>query len=336
MLTHKRKISVIVPVFNEQDNIPVIYQLVSDILLMISDKYIHEIIFVNDGSTDASWHVITTIAQTDPSVKALQFTRNFGHQAALTAGYQIAQGDAVISMDADLQDTPALLLELIKAWEQGAQIVYARRTNRNDGILKKITATLFYKLLHHVSDVSMPRNVGDFRLLDKKVVLLLRQFPERSRYLRGLVAWTGFTHAFVDFNRQNRIAGHTGYTWKKMFKLAFDGLTGFSLFPLRIALFSGLMIIMCSQILFMTMIMRCAFYDACYSFSSWLLVGVSFFLGVQSLCIWLLGEYVGRIYEQQKERPMFIVSERINCEEAVENAPQYNAMENKQENEKTY
>lgn len=225
----KKILSFILPVFNEEANILLIYATLKNILIFLP-KYDYEIIFVNDGSTDGSWNLIQTLIGKDPYVKGMQFSRNFGHQIALTAGYDHAQGDAIITMDTDLQDPPELVLEMIKKWEQGSHIVYARRIDRKDTFLKRITATLYYRLLNVIADVVIPRNVGDFRLIDKKVLMILQHCRERSRYLRGLVAWTGFSCDFVDFQRPNRLHGQTGYTWKKMLKLASDGITGFSVF----------------------------------------------------------------------------------------------------------
>jgi polyisoprenyl-phosphate glycosyltransferase len=308
----KKIISIVIPIFNEQENIPHVYERVTAIMSSVQSMYNYEIIFINDGSHDASWHLLTQIAKGDEQVKALSFSRNFGHQAALTAGYDVAIGDAVITMDADLQDPPVLILEMLQAWEQGAEIVYARRINRRDSFIKRITAAWFYKFLDKVADVRIPRNVGDFRLVDKKIVLQLRQFRERARYLRGMVAWTGFKQAYVDFNRPDRFAGKTGYTWKKMFKLAVDGLTSFSMFPLKVAAYVGLIIIfsgcgMLAYIAFDTLV-----FNVSYPLFKWLITGIYMFMGVQFLLLWLLGEYIGRIYDQQKGRPLYIVSDTLN------------------------
>lgn len=301
-------ISIVVPVFNEQHNLVPLYQALQKVLT----EYEYEIIFVNDGSRDNSWKVIQELAQKDSRIKAINFSRNFGHQAALTAGYDCAQGDAIISMDADMQDPPELIVQMLEKWQQGFDVVYARRINRNDGHLKQLTAWGYYKFLDAVSDVTMPRNVGDFRLIDKKVLDELKQCKERSRYLRGMVAWLGFNHTFVDFKRPDRLSGTTGYTWKKMFKLAFDGLTSFSMFPLKIAAFVGMFVIVSGSGMFVYIAYDALIRNVRYPLFKWLTTIIYIFMGVQFLLMWLLGEYIGRIYDQEKGRPLYIVKETLN------------------------
>ncbi len=308
----KTLISIILPVFNEEKNIPLIYQELLKVIATLPDTYHVEFILVNDGSRDRSWSVITELAQHDQRIKALSFSRNFGHQTALKAGYDIAQGQAVITMDTDLQDPPSLIVQMLEQWRQGADIVYARRLNRKDPVIKRATAYMYYKLLDAVADVKIPRNVGDFRLIDAKVVAVIRSCHERSYYLRGLVAWTGFKHAFVDFNRQERQEGTTGYTWSKMFKLAFDGITGFSLFPLKIAAYVGVFVIVSGSAMFAYITLDALLHDVYYPLFKWLVTIIYIFMGVQFLLMWLVGEYIGRMYDLQKERPTYIVAERVN------------------------
>lgn len=326
-MCNQKSISIIIPVYNEQENISTVYTQVTAVLQSLQSVYQYEFIFINDGSKDASWSLLAQLALADPCVRAINFSRNFGHQAALTAGYAHAKGDAVITMDADLQDTPTLLLDMIHAWEKGFHIVYARRIDRKDNPLKRWTAYLYYALLDSVADVCIPRNVGDFRLLDKKVVALINQMPERSRYLRGMVAWTGFTYTFVDFKRPDRVAGITGYTWKKMFKLAFDGLTGFSTMPLKLALYAGVFMLSVGMGLLGYMSIVTMMHSARYSLVSWCMPIVIIFMGVQSLSMWALGEYVARMYEQQKGRPLYIIDALIAQEKELEicNAPSHRA-----------
>lgn len=315
-MNSRKTLSIIIPVYNEQENIIAVYTQVLTILQSLQARYEYEFIFVNDGSKDASWPMLVHIAQNDARVKALNFSRNFGHQAALTAGYAHAIGDGVITMDADLQDTPTLLIDMVNAWEKGAQIVYARRIDRKDTFLKKIMAQCYYIFLDTVSDVRIPRNVGDFRLLDRKVVHFINHMPERSRYLRGMVAWTGFSHAFIDFKRPDRAAGISGYTWKKMFKLGFDGFTGFSTMPLKIALFTGLVMMLVATIVFGYML----FNGKSYDLVAWCMPIVMLFMGAQSISVWVLGEYVARVYEQQKGRPLYIVDQIIGHKNELEAA----------------
>lgn len=305
------KISFIIPVFNEEQNLVPLYTTLNTIIHTQLSAFSYEYIFVDDGSHDSSWLVLQRLAQCDAAVKAFQFTRNFGHQAALTAGYQKASGDLIISLDADMQDPPETIVAMIEHWKRGAAIVYARRRLREDGFLKRITAQLFYALLDHVSDVRMPRNVGDFRLIDKKVLAIINQCPERARYLRGMVAWTGFNYAFVDFDRPERAAGVTGYTWKKMFKLAFDGLTSFSLFPLKIAAFLGSLVVITGSLMFVYITCDTFFFGKHYPLFKWLVTALYIFMGVQFFLLWLLGEYIGRMYDQIKQRPFFIVNQEL-------------------------
>lgn len=306
-----KKISIIVPAYNEEKNILRIYDALKPILESLS-SYAFELIFVNDGSKDHSWEKIEELCTKDSRVKALNFSRNFGHQMALTAGYDVAQGDAIITMDADLQDPPSLIMDLITSWEHGSDIVYARRINRGDGFLKKLTAGWYYTFLDHVADVKIPRNVGDFRLIDKRVLDELKKCREKSRYLRGMVAWTGFKHSYIDFKRPNRTEGVTGYTWKKMFKLAFDGVTGFSLFPLKIAAFVGFFVIVTGLLMFTYISFDTFFRHVDYPLFKWLVTIIYIFMGVQFLLLWLLGEYIGRIFDQQKNRPLYILQEKKN------------------------
>ncbi len=315
MQVSKKMVSLVIPAFNEEENIPLIYHKITELFRSKMPQYVYEIIFVDDGSRDNTWSIIVDMAKRDTQVKGRKFSRNFGHQIALSAAYDAAQGEAIISMDADLQDPPELLHEMIQEWVGGADIVYARRINRNDGLLKKLTATIYYRLLSHVSDVSIPRNVGDFRLVDAKVLQQLKSCREKSRYLRGMVAWTGFTCAYVDFERPNRHAGQTGYTWKKMVHLAFDGMTSFSTFPLKIVGYMGVMAIAAVHIVFFYMLYQMLMHDAHYQLAAWLSLAGFAMLGVQSFALWLLGEYVGRIYKESQARPLYIVEQECNLDD---------------------
>ncbi len=313
----KEKISIVIPVYNEENNLIPMYSIINEIVQKVADYFSYELILVNDGSKDNSWSIIKKLAAADPAIKAINFSRNFGHQIALTAGYDIATGDAIITMDADLQDPPHLILEMIESWKKGNLIVYARRANRSDTFLKKYTALLYYKFLDYIADVKIPRNVGDFRLIDKKVLQTLKECPEKSRYLRGMVAWTGFKHDFIDFNRSNRHAGTTGYTWNKMFKLAFDGLTAFSLFPLKIAAFVGLFVMVTGSLMFSYITIDALIFGIDYPLFKWLVTIIYIFMGLQFILLWLVGEYIGRIHEQQKNRPLYLVDELVNFEKAI-------------------
>jgi len=293
-------------------NISVVYEELSHIFSTQLARYDYELLFVNDGSIDASWHEITTLAHKDSRVRGLCFSRNFGHQIALSAGYDHAKGDAVISMDTDMQHPPHLIVSIIEKWEQGADIVYVRSINRSDGVFKKVTAALYYQCLDAISEVKMPRHVADFRLIDKKVVQVLRQSREKYPYWRGMVAWSGFKQAFIDCEYSSRRSGKTGYTFKKMLKLAFDGMTGFSMFPLKIAAFVGVFVIGSGSLMFLYITCDALLNKIYYPLFKWLVTIIYIFMGVQFLLMWLLGEYIGRIYEQEKGRPLYIIAEKMN------------------------
>ncbi|MCL4229383.1 glycosyltransferase family 2 protein [Candidatus Dependentiae bacterium] len=305
-------ISIIIPAYYEQDNIEPIYRKITEHLVPYLDRYTYEIIFIDDGSKDQTWSRIAQIADQDARVRGIKFSRNFGHQMALTAGYDVACGDAIISMDADLQDPPELLIPMICAWQQGAHMVYARRAQRKDGFLKKITAGWYYYLLSKVSDVHIPRHVGDFRLIDRKVLTTLAQCREKARYLRGMVAWTGFTSTYIEFERPNRHAGVTGYTWKKMIKLAGDGLTSFSTFPLRLIGYCGVLILGITSVMSGYFLYRCMVYGDQVVFMNSLGLIILGVLGAQSVALWILGLYVGRIYQESQKRPLYIVEKVCN------------------------
>lgn len=307
----KKLISVVIPIYNEEENIPLIYRALGSVFEKIKHKYNYQLLFINDGSHDNSWDLIQGLAQQNNHVIGIKFSRNFGYQMALTAGHDLAQGDAVITIDADLQDPPGLILDMVHEWEKGFLIVYAKRIAREDGFIKDTTAALYYKLLSLVSDVEIPRNVGDFRLIDRKVVNEIRELKELSRYWRGLVAWTGFRSTVIEFKRPQRIAGETGYTWKKLIKLAFDGLTSFSLFPLEIAAYVGVFTCGTGIFMFLYIVWDTLVKGAYYPLFKWLSVVVYVAMGVQFLLLWFLGIYIGDIYFRQKNRPLYIVDERF-------------------------
>lgn len=307
-------ISVIIPIFNEEKNIGLLYQELRTIIDSLP-QFSFEIIFVNDGSKDNSWLLIEQLIKQDPIIRAIKFSRNFGHQAALSAGYNNAKGGAIITMDADLQDPPELIPLMLNKWEYGAKIVYARRADRKDSFLKRISAIWYYKLLDSISDVTMPRNVGDFRLIDKQVLLHIKEFPEKFPYLRGTVAWLGFSYDFVDFKRPNRMHGTTGYTWSKMIQLAFNGVTNFSLFPLKLSAFIGIFVIITGLAMFTYITVDALFFKVHYPLFKWLVTTIYIFMGIQFLLMWIIGEYIGRIFEQQKNRPLYVIEKKLNCTE---------------------
>ena len=234
----KKKISIVIPLYNEENNIQLIYTTILTILEHITE-YEYEFIFINDGSNDNSWSIIKNLTVSSASVKAINFSKNFGHQIALSAGYNHAKGDAIISMDADMQHPPEIIPAMIKAWQEGFDIVYIKNKTRKDSFFKKITALGYYRILELISEIKIPRNVADFRLIDKKVLSIINQSEEKARYLRGMVAWTGFKHTVIECSFAKRHSGVPGYTWNKMFKLALDGVIGFSTSPFRFIVLLG-------------------------------------------------------------------------------------------------
>lgn len=313
----KKIISFILPIFNEEKNIPVMYHELATIIKSLQHKFEFEIIMVNDGSRDTSWQKIVELAAHDRTIKAINFSRNFGYQSALTAGYDTACGDAVITMDSDMQHPPSLVCDMIKQWEQGYQIVYARRIDRKDSFLKKITARLYHNLLDAIAEVKIPRNISDFRLIDKQVLAHIKLCREKSRYLRGMIAWSGFNHTFVDFHQPERIEGTTKYSWARLFKIAFDGVTGFSLFPLKIAAYVGAFVVLTGLGMLGIITIDALFFQGNYPLFKWLVTIIYVFIGVLFLLLWLIGEYIGRIYEELKGRPLYIIAERYNNDQKI-------------------
>jgi dolichol-phosphate mannosyltransferase len=303
-------LSVIIPVFNEEKNIlPLINR-----LLPVIKKYQYEIIFIDDGSKDKTVSQIKKIAQKNNHIKLISFTRNFGHQMALTAGYFYSKGDVVISMDADLQDPPETIPQMIEKWKNGAKIVYAKRKERRvDSFLKRFTALLFYRLINFLSDTPIPDNVGDFRLLDKEVVVFLNQLKEKSRFLRGLVAWPGFSTDYVYFNREKRFAGETHYPLTKMINFAIEGITSFSIKPLRLVSYLGFITALIGFLGIIYAVLGKIFLPE-YWVTGWtaLFVAIMFLGGIQLITIGIIGEYIGKIYQQVQERPSFLIKEKVN------------------------
>jgi dolichol-phosphate mannosyltransferase len=281
---------------------------------IVVDRYEYEIIMINDGSNDSSWEIIKHYAQKDNRIAGINFSRNFGYQAALSAGYKICRGNGIITMDADLQHPPSLLIDMIHTWETGIKIVYARRIMRNDSILKKYTAHIFHKLLDCISDIKIPRGISDFRLLDRQVVNELNNWTEKSRYLRGMVVWTGFSYTFLDFCQPARHNDQTKYSWSKLIKIAFDGITGFSLMPLKCSAFMGFFVITTGIAMLCFIVGESLFFHAHYPLFKWLVTIMYIFIGILFILLWIIGEYIGRIYEELKGRPLYIIKEAFNIQ----------------------
>jgi dolichol-phosphate mannosyltransferase len=305
----KKTIGIIIPVFNEAENIEQLNDALQQIFTSMH-SYAFELLFIDDGSKDESWNIITSLMKKDSNISALKFSRNFGYQAALTAGYDTIKGiDAVITMDADLQHPPSLIPEMIATWEKGYSIVYARRRGRNDTFFKKITARIYSSMLNAITEVKIPEGISDFRLIDNQVLQAIKQCREQSRYLRGLIAWTGFAFTFVDFNQPARLKGNT-QSWFKLIKMAADGLASFSLFPLKIAAFVGIFAIITGFIMLGIITIDALFFKGYYPLFKWLVTIIYIFIGILFILLWILGEYIGRLFEQQENRPLYIIAQQ--------------------------
>ena len=309
----KKKISLVVPMYYEEKVVQECYKRLTEVLSKI-EKYDYEIIFINDGSKDKTLELLEEIAKKDFNVKILSFTRNFGHQAAVTAGLKYVSGDAIVIMDADLQDPPELIPDMLKYWEQGNQVIYGKRKSRKgESTFKLLTAKMFYKTLNALTDVEIPKDTGDFRLVDREVVDVINQLPEHNKFLRGLFSWVGFKQIAYEYERKERFAGKTKYPLKKMLKLASDGIISFSTKPLKILGGLGLISIFISFAIMIYAIISYIFKLNELS-AGWtsLMITITFFSGVQLLSIWIISEYVARIYDESKQRPQYIIEKKIN------------------------
>ena len=302
-------VSYVVPAYNESAGIKEFYKQLTDELDKASG-YRFEIIFINDGSADDTLDKLIELQKADPRVIVINFSRNFGHQIAITAGLDHADGDAVIIMDSDLQDPPAVSIELIEKWREGYDIVYAQRQTRNDTPFKRWTAHMFYRTLEKMAEVKIPTDTGDFRLMSRAAVREFRKFREHNRFVRGMVASLGFRQAAVRFKRPDRFAGETHYPLKKMLKLALDGMTSFSTKPLEIISHLGFWISGLSLLgIIYALVMRLVFPE--HTVSGWTVIVISilFMGGVQLVTLGVIGSYVGRIYTETQNRPLYIISE---------------------------
>ncbi|WP_329137280.1 glycosyltransferase family 2 protein [Streptomyces sp. NBC_00670] len=304
-------ISYVLPVYNEQDGIAAFHAELTAALDGRPDLDA-ELVYVNDGSSDGSLALLTALADKDDRVKVVDFARNFGHQIAITAGLDLATGDAVIVMDTDLQDPPRVSLELVDAWRQGAEIVHARRRSRQDTLFKRGTAHLYYRVLRSSTDVDIPLDTGDFRLLDRRVADELRKYRERSRFVRGIVASMGYRQSEVAFDRDERFAGETKYPLRKMARLAVDGVTSFSTAPLKMITRLGFVVLALSLAgILYALAMKAFRPDITVSGWTMLMVVTLFLGGTQMLSLGVLGSYVGRIYSEAQGRPLYLVREVI-------------------------
>lgn len=302
--------SLVIPVFNEEAVLPLLLHRLQNLLGTLDAPA--EAIFVDDGSRDTSSIILDAKAKEDPRFRYLRLSRNFGHQIAITAGMDAAAGEAIIVMDADLQDPPEVVGEMIARWKDGFEIVQARRLSRDgESAFKKQTAAIFYRLLGKLSSVDIPRDVGDFRLIDRKVLEAFREMPERDRFVRGMFAWLGFKQTEVAFHRPARAAGETKYPFWKMLKLAVSGLVSFSDAPLKLAIWTGATVSALAVVYGMYSIVAGLFSDSVVRGWTSTVVIVSFLCGLNMLLTGMVGLYVGRIHAEVKRRPLYVVSKKV-------------------------
>jgi dolichol-phosphate mannosyltransferase len=308
------QISIITPIFNESNTIPELYRRVRQVMDTADQTW--ELVMVDDGSTDGSADLLRQLAAQDSHVRPVIFARNFGHQLAVTAGLDYSRGRASVIMDADLQDPPEVILDLIAKWQEGYEVVYAIRAHREgETAFKLLTASLFYRLIARITDVNIPMDTGDFRLLDRKVINVLNQMRERHRFLRGMSVWVGFKQTGVEYNRAARFAGETKYPFKKMFKFAWDAVTSFSFLPLQVATYLGFISAGLSILAIpVVAIMRMTGSQMAFAGQATTLVAVLFLGGVQLISLGILGEYVGRLYDEARGRPLYIVRDAPGAE----------------------
>ena len=312
MESSKPFMSVVVPLYNEELVIEEMHKRLTAVLDKAGFEY--EILMINDGSKDRTVELAKRICKADRRTKLISFSRNFGHQIAITAGMDRSDGQVIVIIDADLQDPPEVILDMVEKWKQGYQVVFGTRAKRRgEGIFKLATANIFYRFLKKITNVEIPVDTGDFRLMDAKVVSQLKVMKEKNRFVRGMVSWVGFRQAKVEYIREERFAGETKYPLTKMVKFALDGIFSFSQIPLKIATSFGLM---CSVISFVYLLyalgLKIFFQGKHIQDWHYILIAIGFLVGIQLMTIGILGEYIGRIYEETKNRPIYVVDEEIN------------------------
>ena len=305
-MNSKPTYTIIAPIYNEIDNIQALYTRVCEVMDSTGESW--EFVMIDDGSSDGSTAAILELKKKDDKIVPVIFARNFGHQIAVTAGLDYSQGDAVVIIDADLQDPPEVILDLIKKWKEGYEVVYATRSKREgESWFKLFTASAFYRLIQRITDINLPMDTGDFRLLDHKVVDVMGGMREKHRFLRGMSVWVGFQQTGVEYERSERLAGETKYSLKKMFRLASDAITGFSYFPLQLATYLGFAFTGISFLAILALIILRLIGSQFLMGQAATLIAVIFLGGVQLLSIGMIGEYIGRLYDEAKGRPLYTV-----------------------------
>jgi polyisoprenyl-phosphate glycosyltransferase len=313
-------ISIVLPVFNEIQTLPLLCSRLIEVMRRMGENY--EVIFINDGSRDGSLTFLKKLAADDSRMKVVSLSRNFGHQMAITCGLDHARGAAVVVMDADLQDPPELIPMLIEKWREGYDVVYAVREQRQgESLFKRATAALFYRLIRKLSRIEIPADAGDFRLLSRRAVEALKATGERNRFVRGLVGWIGYRQTGVRFVREERTAGETKYPFRKMLKFAIDGITSFSFVPLQMATYFGFLISGASFLYIVYAVLQKLLTDRPVTGWTSLMVAMLFLGGVQLITLGVIGEYIGRIYEEVKQRPLYLVDETFGFESESKEGP---------------
>lgn len=317
-------ISVVIPAYNEEEVIRQCYDALTDV--MLDSNYPYELVFVNDGSKDRTMSILDELARLDEHIRIINFARNFGHQAAVTAGINLSKGDCVVIIDADLQDPPQVILEMLEKWEEGYEVVYGKRRHRKGETLFKLaSASLFYRFLQRMSDTHIPRDTGDFRLIDRKVVHVFNRLTERNKFIRGIISWIGFNQTFVEYDRSERLAGTTKYPLRKMLAFASDGIFSFSSKPLKLITRMGMLTVVLAFIVLV--------YSLCAKLlglpeveRGWtsIMMAITLFSGVQMLSLGVIGQYIARIYDESKNQPQYIVRETVHYpHEEVHANPSY-------------
>ncbi len=308
------ELSIVIPIFNEEGNIRPLQERLTKVCNKLQVSF--ELIFVNDGSKDQSLKLLHELSATLDYVKYIDLSRNFGHQIAVTAGLDSAKGDAIVIIDADLQDPPELIEPMYQKWKEGFEVVYAQRKKRKgENIFKRTTSNVFYRMLSKITKVNIPIDTGDFRIIDKKILEVLKQMPEQNKYLRGQIAWAGFNQAAIEYERDARNSGETGYTIRKMMNLAMDGITGFSNFPLRLVTISGFVVSFIAFLLVLyALYSKFIIKDFEPGWTS-LMLSILFLGGIQLISVGIIGEYISRINNNVRNRPLYIIKDRSKDKE---------------------
>jgi dolichol-phosphate mannosyltransferase len=315
MMSEKPELSVVIPAYNEESNVATMHERLVAALDEVVDGL--EILYVDDGSADSTWERVTELAAADPRVRGLRLARNFGHQAALTAGVDAARGKAVVIIDGDLQDPPEVIPEMVARWREGFEVVYGQREEREgETWFKLTTAKLFYRILRGITNVEIPVDTGDFRLMGPRAVEAFRALPERNRFIRGLVSWIGFPQVAVRYTRRARQVGETKFPVRRMLRFALDGITSFSFFPLRIATWTGFAVSLFAFLYIVVVLVLKVVGVSWLGYTS-LMAAILFLGGVQLLMIGIIGEYLGRIFDEVKRRPLYLIGDRTDGEGSV-------------------